>query len=36
MPTHHDVRPGDVVMRRLHGSLAAAAIVGLVISPNFF
>ena len=25
MPTHHDVRPGDVVMRRLHGSLAAAA-----------
>ena len=25
MPTHHDVRPSDVVMRRLHGSLAAAA-----------
>jgi hypothetical protein len=25
MPTHHDVRPRDVVMRRLHGSLAAAA-----------
>jgi len=25
MPTHHDVRPGDVVMRRLRGSLAAAA-----------
>jgi uncharacterized protein len=25
MPTHHDVRPGDLVMRRLRGSLAAAA-----------
>jgi hypothetical protein len=25
MPTHHDVRPSDVVMRRLRGSLAAAA-----------
>src|SRR5262249_41162810 len=25
MPEHHDVRPGDVVMRRLRGSLAAAA-----------
>jgi uncharacterized protein len=25
MPTHHDVRPGDLVMRRLCGSLAAAA-----------
>jgi hypothetical protein len=25
MPAHHDVRAGDVVMRRLHGSLAAAA-----------
>jgi hypothetical protein len=25
MPTHHDVRPGDVVMRRLRASLAAAA-----------
>jgi hypothetical protein len=25
MPTHHDVRPKDVMMRRLHGALAAAA-----------
>ncbi|MGQ7790981.1 DUF763 domain-containing protein [Faunimonas sp. B44] len=25
MPAHHDVRAGDVVLRRLHGSLAAAA-----------
>ena len=25
MPEHHDVRPKDVVLRRLHGSLAAAA-----------
>ncbi|BDG06064.1 DUF763 domain-containing protein [Anaeromyxobacter oryzae] len=25
MPAHHDVRPGDVVLRRLHGALAAAA-----------
>src|SRR5262249_23602921 len=25
IPAHHDVRPSDVVMRRLHGSLAAAA-----------
>jgi hypothetical protein len=25
MPTHHDVRPGDIVARRLHGNLAAAA-----------
>jgi hypothetical protein len=25
MPAHHDVRPRDVVMRRLRGSLAAAA-----------
>jgi hypothetical protein len=25
MPAHHDVRPSDVVMRRLHGNLAAAA-----------
>ncbi|HEV7277132.1 MAG TPA: DUF763 domain-containing protein [Devosiaceae bacterium] len=25
MPTHHDVRPADVMLRRLHGSLAAAA-----------
>lgn len=25
MPEHHDVRPADVVLRRLHGALAAAA-----------
>jgi hypothetical protein len=25
MPAHHDVRPKDVMLRRLHGSLAAAA-----------
>jgi len=25
MPAHHDVRPGDVITRRLHGTLAAAA-----------
>ena len=25
MPAHHDVRPGDVFTRRLHGTLAAAA-----------
>ncbi len=25
LPGHHDVRPGDVVERRLHGALAAAA-----------
>lgn len=25
MPVHHDVRPKDVMMRRLHGALAAAA-----------
>jgi hypothetical protein len=25
MPSHHDVRPSDVVARRLHGALAAAA-----------
>ncbi len=25
MPRHHDVRAGDVVLRRLHGTLAAAA-----------
>lgn len=28
MPAHHDVRPGDVVLRRLHGALAAAADAG--------
>jgi hypothetical protein len=25
MPAHHDIRPKDVMLRRLHGSLAAAA-----------
>src|SRR5262249_17982526 len=25
MPAHHDVRPSDVMARRLHGTLAAAA-----------
>lgn len=25
MPSHHDIRPSDVVTRRLHGNLAAAA-----------
>ena len=25
MPAHHDVRSGDVILRRLHGNLAAAA-----------
>jgi uncharacterized protein len=25
MPSHHDIRPKDVILRRLHGSLAAAA-----------
>jgi hypothetical protein len=25
MPAHHDVRPKDVIVRRLHGALAAAA-----------
>ena len=25
MPAHHDVRPKDVMIRRLHGALAAAA-----------
>jgi uncharacterized protein len=25
MPAHHEVRPSDVLMRRLHGNLAAAA-----------
>ncbi len=28
MPEHHDVRSGDVVLRRLHGALAAAADAG--------
>ena len=25
MPAHHDIRPKDVMLRRLHGTLAAAA-----------
>jgi hypothetical protein len=28
MPGHHDVRSGDVILRRLHGTLAAAADAG--------
>ncbi len=28
MPEHHDIRPSDVLLRRLHGSLAAAADLG--------
>jgi len=28
MPDHHDVRAGDVILRRLHGTLAAAADAG--------
>src|ERR1700691_1553270 len=28
MPSHHDVRPEDIVTRRLHGTLAAAADLG--------
>jgi hypothetical protein len=28
MPHHHDVRSGDVILRRLHGTLAAAADAG--------
>jgi hypothetical protein len=28
MPDHHDVRSGDVILRRLHGTLAAAAEAG--------
>ena len=28
MPAHHDVRPKDVMLRRLHGALAAAADAG--------
>ena len=40
MPTHHDVRPKDVILRRLHGALAAAAERGpadfadLLLSPG--
>jgi hypothetical protein len=32
MPSHHDVRPEDIVTRRLHGNLKAAAEAG----PNDF
>jgi hypothetical protein len=28
LPDHHDVRPNDVILRRLHGTLAAAAEAG--------
>jgi hypothetical protein len=28
MPAHHDIRPKDVMLRRLHGTLAAAADLG--------
>jgi uncharacterized protein len=34
MPEHHDVRGGDVVLRRLRGSLAAAASCGPVDFPE--
>jgi hypothetical protein len=40
MPAHHDVRASDVLMRRLHGTLAAAADLGptdfaeLLLSPG--
>jgi hypothetical protein len=34
MPEHHDVRSGDVVLRRLRGSLAAAASCGPVDFPG--
>lgn len=40
LPDHHDVRPTDVVVRRLHGALAAAAELGpkdfqsLLMSPG--
>ncbi|MER8777200.1 DUF763 domain-containing protein [Mesorhizobium sp. M0977] len=40
MPGHHDVRESDVVMRRLHGNIAAAAergptdFAGLLLVPN--
>src|SRR4051812_30578270 len=34
MPTHHDVRAGDVITRRLHGTLAAAADRGPVDFPD--
>jgi uncharacterized protein len=34
MPEHHDVRPKDVVLRRLHGTLAAAADRGPGVGPR--
>jgi hypothetical protein len=34
MPAHHDIRPGDVFARRLHGTLAAAAERGPVDFPE--
>jgi hypothetical protein len=34
MPEHHDVRSSDVVTRRLHGNLAAAADRGAVDFPD--
>jgi hypothetical protein len=40
MPAHHDVRPKDVIVRRLHGALAAAAdcgpkdFAGLLLVPG--
>jgi len=34
MPAHHDVRPGDVFTRRLHGTLAAAAERGPLDFPD--
>jgi uncharacterized protein len=35
MPEHHEVRSGDVLVRRLQASLAAAADRGRPISPSF-
>jgi hypothetical protein len=34
MPSHHDVRAGDVITRRLHGNLAAAADRGATDFPE--
>ncbi|MDB5707393.1 MAG: Protein of hypothetical function, partial [Sphingomonas bacterium] len=34
LPGHHDVRPADVMIRRLHGTLAAAAECGPVDFPE--
>jgi hypothetical protein len=34
MPAHHDVRAGDVNLRRLHATLAAAADAGRRILAN--